>query len=140
VDNIRKSAAFDQDRLRQQYSAFQQSLLSLAQRLEKSSKQEDRDKAAALRQAIALANKESIDTQFAKLVSTLTGSGVTIREIEGAIGQNEQLVKTLNEMIALLLSDGDAAKLKEEQKRLQDLLKQLDKVIRNQKVERSKVE
>jgi len=139
-DKIRKTTAFDQERLRQQFSAFQQSLLSLAQRLEKSAKTEDREKAAALRQAIELASREGVDTQFTKLVTTLTSSGVTLRDLESAIGQNEQLRKTLREMIDILLSDNQAGKLKEEQKRLQALLKMLDAVIRAQKVERSKVE
>ncbi|MFL5331269.1 MAG: hypothetical protein ACJ8C4_20455 [Gemmataceae bacterium] len=139
-DGVRKNAAFDQERLRQQFSAFQQSLLSLAQRLEKSNKPEDRDKAAALRQAIDLASREGIDNQFSKLVSTLTAQGVTLRELDEAVGKNEQLTKTLREMIALLLSDNQAAKNKDEQKKLQDMLKALDAVIRAQKIERSKVE
>lgn len=139
-ETVRKSTAFEQERLRQQFAAFQQSLLSLAQRLDKSSKPEDREKAAVLRQAIDLASREGIDTQFSKLVATLTASGVTLREIEGAIGQNEQLLKTLREMIQLLLSDNQSAKDKEEARRLADMLKKLDGVIRSQKVERSKVE
>lgn len=139
-DNLRKTTAFDQERLRQQFGAFQQSILSLAQRLEKSPKPEDREKAAALRQAIDLASREGIDTQFSKLVTTLTASGVTLREIESAIGQNEQLLKTLREMIHILLSDDNAAKQKEEQKKLQELIKKLDQIIRSQKIERSKVE
>jgi DNA repair exonuclease SbcCD ATPase subunit len=139
-DGVRKTTAFEQERLRQQFSAFQQSLLGLAQRLEKSAKPEDREKALVLRQAIDLASREGIDTQFSKLVATLTASGVTLREIEGAIGQNEQLLKTLREMIQLLLSDNQSAKDKEEAKRLADMLKKLDTVIRSQKVERSKVE
>jgi hypothetical protein len=43
-------------------------------------------------------------------------------------------------MIDLLLTDNQTAKLKEEQRRLQELLKKLDKIIREQKVERSKTE
>jgi len=43
-------------------------------------------------------------------------------------------------MIAVLLTDSDAAKLKEEQRRLQEMLKQLEKVIREQKLEWSKTE
>lgn len=138
--NVRKNAAVDQERLRQQFGAFQQSLLSLAQRLEKSNKPEDREKAVILRQAIELAGREGVDTQFTRLIATLTASGVTLREIETAIGQNDQLLKSLREMIQLLLSDNNSAKLKEEQKRLQELVKKLDQIIRAQKIERSKVE
>jgi hypothetical protein len=140
LERLKQQAAFDQERLRRQFNAFQQSLLTLKQRLEKSSKPEDREKAAVLQQAIDLAGKEGVDNQFSKLVSTLTANGITIQEINGAIGQNQELVKTLREMIAILLTDSQSARNREEQKRLEDLLKQLEKVIRNQKVERSKVE
>jgi hypothetical protein len=133
-------AAYAQERLRREFAAFEQSLLTLAQRYEKSGKQEDREKAVVLRQAIELAAKEGIDNQFNKLVATLTASGVSLQDINAAIGQNEQLTKTLREMIDLLLTDNQTAKLKEEQRRLQDLLKRVDKIIREEKLERSKVE
>src|SRR5205823_14607531 len=133
-------AAFEQERLRREFAAFEQSLLTLAQRYEKSSKPEDREKAQALRQAIDLAAREGVDNQFNKLVATLTASGISLQDINAAIGQNEQLTRTLREMIDILLTDNQTAKLKEEQRRLQDLLKKLDKILREQKVERSKTE
>jgi hypothetical protein len=133
-------AAYTQERLRREFAAFEQSLLTLAQRYEKSGKQEDREKAVVLRQAIELAAKEGVDNQFNKLVATLTASGISLQDINAAIGQNEQLTKTLREMIDLLLTDNQTAKLKEEQRRLQELLKRLDKIIREQKLERSKTE
>jgi hypothetical protein len=136
----KQQAAFEQERLRREFSAFQQSLLTLAQRYEKSSKPEDREKALVLRQAIDLAAKEGIDNQFNKLVASLSGSGISLQDINAAIGQNEQLAKTLREMIDILLTDNQSAKLKEEQRRLQELLKKLDKIIREQKLERSKTE
>jgi len=136
----KQQAAFEQERLRREFSAFQQSLLTLAQRYEKSAKPEDREKALVLRQAIDLAAKEGVDNQFNKLVATLTASGISLQDINAAIGQNQQLTRTLREMIDILLTDNQTAKLKEEQRRLQDLLKQLDKVIREQKLERSKTE
>src|SRR5262249_15793919 len=139
-EKAKQQAAFEQERLRREFSAFQQKLLAMAQRYEKSSKTEERDKALVLRQAIELAAKEGVDNQFNKLAAALTGSGITLGEIDAAIGQNEQLTKTLREMIAILLTDNQAPKLKQEQRRLQDLLKQLEKVIRDQKLERSRTE
>lgn len=140
LQKTKQAAAFEQERLRRQFSEFQQKLLALAQRYEKSSKPEERERALVLKQAIELAGKEGVDNQFNKLVVTLTGSGVTLAEINAAMGQNEQLIKTLNEMIAVLMTDNQSAKLKEEQRRLQELLKQLERVIREQKLERSKTE
>jgi hypothetical protein len=136
----RQQAAYDQERLRREFSAFQQKLLAMAQRYEKSAKPEEREKALVLRQAITLAEKEGVDNQFNKLVVTLTSSGITVGELNAAVGQNEMLTKALREMIAILLSDNQSAKLKEEQLRLQDLLKRLEKLIRDQKLERSKTE
>src|SRR5262249_38090860 len=93
----KQQAAFEQERLRREFSAFQQSLLTLAQRYEKSSKAEDREKALVLRQAIDLASKEGLDNQFNKLVATLTASGISLQDINAAIGQNAQLTRTLRE-------------------------------------------
>lgn len=140
LQKAKQQAAFEQERLRRQFNAFQQSLLTLAQRYEKSGKAEEREKAVVLRQAIDLAGREGVDNQFNKLVATLTASGISLQDINAAIGQNQQLTKTLREMIAVLLTDNQTAKLKEEQRRLQDLLKQLEKIIREQKLERSKTE
>lgn len=140
LQKAKQQAAFEQERLRRQYGDFQRSLLTLAQRYEKSTKLEEREKALALRQAIELSAREGIDNQFNRLVVALTSSGITLQEINSAIGQNEQLAKTLREMIAILLTDSQSARLKEEEKRLQDLLKMLDSVVRAQKIERSKTE
>lgn len=140
LQKAKQQAAFEQERLRRQFGDFQRSLLTLAQRYEKSTKLEEREKALALRQAIELSAREGIDNQFHRLVVALTSSGITIQEINTAIGQNEQLSKTLREMIAILLTDSQSARLKEEQKRLQDLLKMLDSVVRAQKIERSRTE
>jgi hypothetical protein len=140
LQKAKQQAAFEQERLRRQFGDFQRSLLTLAQRYEKSAKAEDREKAIVLRQAIELATREGIDNQFNKLVAALTSSGITLQEINAAIGQNEQLSRNLREMIAILLSDSQSAKLKEEQRRLAELLKMLDAVLRAQKIERSKTE
>jgi hypothetical protein len=135
-----QQAAYEQERLRREFTAFEQSLLTLAQRYEKSSRAEDREKAVVLRQAIKLAADAGVDNQFNKLVATLTASGISLQDINAAIGQNEQLTRTLREMIDILLTDNQTAKLKEEERRLKELLKQLEGVIREQKLERSKTE
>ena len=71
---IKDQAAIKQEVLARQFREFEQNLLRVAQRLERSAKQEDRDRAAVLKQAIELAGKEGIDTRFDKLVTLLKGS------------------------------------------------------------------
>ena len=53
-----------QQALERQYKAFTTNLLALAQKLEKSDRIEDKDKAKALRKAIDLADKEGVDNKF----------------------------------------------------------------------------
>ena len=60
-----------------QYKAFTTNLLALAQKLEKSDRIEDKDKAKALRKAIDLADKEGVDNKFTTLLRTLTQGPAT---------------------------------------------------------------
>jgi len=57
-----------QQALEKQYKAFTTNLLALAQKLEKSDRVEDKDKAKALRKAIELADKEGVDNKFTMLL------------------------------------------------------------------------
>src|SRR5438105_2203847 len=61
-----------QQALERQYKAFTTNLLALAQKLEKSDRVEDKDKAKSLRKAIDLADKEGVDNKFTTLLRTLT--------------------------------------------------------------------
>src|SRR5262249_54634293 len=127
--------------LKRQFQEFEQALLRLAQRLEKSPRQDDRDKAQALRKAIKLAEQEAVENRFQKLLATLQDSNaVSVTEIRKAVGQNEELIKVLSDMLDLLLTDNEAQKLKEERERIQKLLEQLDKLIRDEKLVRSKID
>src|SRR5690349_323062 len=85
LQKAKQQAAFEQERLRREFNAFQQKLLAMAQRYEKSPKPEEREKALVLRHAIDLAAKEGVDNQFNKLVVTLTSSGVNLQDIKDAI-------------------------------------------------------
>src|SRR5436309_5493361 len=64
-------AALKQERLKIQFQDFEAKLLRLAQRLEKSSKPEDIEKARVLKRAIEEASKSGTDNKFDKLVNDL---------------------------------------------------------------------
>src|SRR5207245_7707134 len=67
----RDEAAMRQERLKDQFGDFKASLLRLAQRLERSSRPEDRERAVILKQAIATASEKAIDLQFLSLINLL---------------------------------------------------------------------
>lgn len=120
---------------------FQQSLLRLAQRLEASSKPEDRERAANIRKAIELASASGVDTRFDRLITILkTSKALSYQEVKDAMEQNKMLVADIRAILVLLLSDNRDDALKAEKARITDLLKQLDRVIRDEKLNRARVE
>ena len=57
-----EDAATQQERLKRQFDEFKQKLLVLAQRMENSTRPEDREKAKILRKAIEKASEEGVET------------------------------------------------------------------------------
>ena len=113
--------------LERQYKAFVTNLLALAQKLEKSERIEDKDKAKSLRKAIDLADKEGVDNKFTTLLRTLTASNdIKVSEITSAKSQNDDLIKVLREILAILQSDDELARIKAEKEFLEKLLAELN--------------
>jgi hypothetical protein len=134
-------AALNQEILSRQFRDFKQALLRLAQRLEGSSKPEDRERAVNLKKAIALASEKEVDSGFEKLIALLKASkSLSVQEIQEAMSRNQMLAQDIKSILALLLADNRDDELKREQNRLQDLVKLLDKVIANQKRARAQTE
>jgi hypothetical protein len=134
---IKEEAALKEKLIADKYREFEVSLLQLAQRLEKSANKEDRDRAVALRQALDGATKAGINTRMQNLVSLLKESkGNNLAEIKEAIDHGERLAKDLQDMIELLVKDSALSRNQALQKRLAELIKALEAIIRAQKVVR----
>jgi hypothetical protein len=126
-----------QQALEKQYKSFTTNLLALAQKLEKSDRVEDKDKAKALRKAIDLADKEGVDNKFTTLLRTLTGDP-SIAQITSARGQNEELIKALREILAILQSDDELARIRAEKELLEKILAELNSLIRATNINQSR--
>lgn len=130
-----------QEELRKEFRDFTMKLEEIAERFSRSSRAEDQEKARVLRRAIDVAKSQGANLQFEKMVTILTGKGgLSANELQKAIGQNDELLKTLREMMAVLSSNDEALRLREERERLERLAQELDRIIRLQKMERAKVE
>jgi hypothetical protein len=127
-----------QQALLRQYKAIAEDLITLAQRLEKSNRVEDQEKAKLIRKAIDLGDKEGVDSKFATLLRTLAGNNgiLGIKDITAAKTQNEELVKVLKGIIAILMSDDDLLTTRRERERLEKLVAILRALIRDTKVTR----
>jgi hypothetical protein len=127
--------------LERQYKAFVTNLLALAQKLEKSERIEDKDKAKSLRKAIDLADKEGVDNKFTTLLRTLTASNdIKVSEITSAKSQNDDLIKVLREILAILQSDDELARIKAEKEFLEKLLAELNSLIRQTNINQSRTD
>ncbi len=131
-----EDAATEQERLKRQFDEFKQKLLVLAQRMENSTKPEDREKAKTLREAIKKASEEGVETRFSSLIERLRSSD-TLKNTESMndiLEENRQLRTVLRDIMELLLKDDRDKQLKEEKERAQRLLDELKNVIRQQEV------
>jgi hypothetical protein len=139
---LKDEARESQEVLARRFKDFSASLLRLAQRLEKSTKPEDRQRAENLKKAIALVGEQGVDLKFTSLIEILKkpSTSLSIPEIKEAMDQNKMLAEDIRAILALLMADNRDDVLKNEIKRLMELIKQLDKVIREQKVARAKTE
>jgi hypothetical protein len=133
-NKIKQDLPVQEDILSRRFQKFQDSLQTLMERLERSSKLEDRERAAVLRKALDQAKDASITTRFEQLVNFLKNSRL---DNTGDLGKAEQdsmrLADDLRMILALLREDSRAAKLREERKRLEELVKEINRLIKEEK-------
>src|SRR5262245_34800316 len=124
-----------------EYKTFEEQLLRIAHRMERSTRQEERDRAQALRKAINIANNANVENKFNTLVTELMASkNLTIDELTKAGTENDELIKILREMLELLLTDSELLKKREEIIKLTQLIKQLESVIKAEKIIQTKAD
>ena len=134
-------AVVNQEILGRQFREFEQSLLRLAQRLERSPKPEDRDRAANLKKAIALAGDQGIDAKFERLSGVLRSSkDLSLQELKEAMEENRMVTEDIKAILALLMTDNRDLALRKEKDRLTKLLNELKRITRQQKVVRAQTE
>lgn len=127
--------------LQRQFDDFMQAMLKLKQRLERSDKAEDKEKAKILERAIAQAQDASISTKFDQLVSFLKKEQFSkVDDIQKAKDQAVDLARNLKLLLDTLREDTRANKLREERERLERIIKMLEKVIHEQKVMQTRTE
>ena len=104
------------------FNESKESLFRLAKRLEKSDRPEDKATAQVVLKAIEEAMKQNVEGQFSKLIVGLSKGGKSIGDL-GAISTDEkQLAKMLQEILNILNTDDESARIKAEIKRLEAIV------------------
>lgn len=130
-----------QQAIEQQYKAFTLNLLSLARKLKASTRVEDQDKAKTLEKAIELADKEGVDNKFTMLLRTLSKTGdLGINDLTKASGQQEDIIKVMSQILAIIQSDDELARIKAEKEALEKHLADLNGLIRGEKIVQARTE
>jgi hypothetical protein len=138
TDASSKQLLEKQQALLRQYKAIAEDLLSLAHRLEKSTRVEDQEKAKLIRKAIELGDKEGIENKFQAILRTFAGKNgmLGLSDVSSARNQNDELVRALKQIQAILTSDDSLEMNKAEQARLEKFLAELRAILRSTKINR----
>ncbi|QEL14027.1 hypothetical protein [Limnoglobus roseus] len=122
------------------FQELSRGLLTLAQRLEKSDRPEDKERAKTIYAAIEHSQKAGIDTQYKTLIAGLSKGSENPQDIGGIKGQNAELIKALQEMITILQTDDESERLKKEIATLEQFLKAAEALKRKTENHRAMVE
>ncbi|HEV8062954.1 MAG TPA: hypothetical protein VGP68_23945 [Gemmataceae bacterium] len=139
--NNKEDLTILEERLASQFNAFQSNLLQMAQRLERSPKPEDRERAVLLKEAIKKTQDLGTPNKFTTLIDLLkTNKAISLNDAKEAMDRSKMVAEDIRTLLAILMSDNRDAQLKSEKERLQRLIKMLDKAIQVQKVARAQNE
>lgn len=140
-DSLPPEVLLKQEQAYREYEEFKNALLDLAQRLKKSSKAEDKERAAILLAAIKKAEDAAIESKFDTLIKTLkTSTSPSLQDLRESMKQNQTLAEDIRSILAILLTDSRDLQLKEEIRRVSELIKMLDKLIGQEKNLRAQAE
>ena len=112
-------------------------LLALAVKLEGSQKPGDNDRANTIRAALDAAEKAGVDNQFRTLIAGMSGPGRQIQDVEKLISQDEELSKALLEMLTILMTDDESARIQAQIKMLEKFIKEAEELKRRQELLRT---
>jgi len=127
--------AAKEKQLAEKFEKFQSALLRLKQRLEKSDRKEDRDRAAQLQKVLDRSGDFSITTKFGELIRFLANQKKeNVCDLKQLLEESGRLAANLKELLDLLRNTNNPAARKEERLRLEQLVKELERLIRDQKI------
>ena len=135
VEDLQKT----QEDIKKNFTQFKEGLFRLATRLEKSDRQEAKDQAKSIKKALEESDKLGVDAQFSKLVTSLR-NGNDALDLIRASQEEKELVKSLQAILALLETDNESLRLKEEHKKLEAFLKELQNIKERQQNNQARTE
>lgn len=117
------------------YKRFQDELLKLAQKWEKSDSPEERERAKTLRAALKIAEEKGIENLFRQLLTTPTGG-----DFQNLISKDKALVAALREVLETLSTEDEAERIRLERIQAEAFLKEAKRILRIQEILRARTD
>lgn len=114
------------------FKRFSEEVLRLAQKWEKSDNTDDKARAQSLRQALKLIEEKGVEKLFKELVEGLSQKNLTGTDFGTLLGKDKQLVAALEQILGVLETEDELAKLQAEIKAIQDAIKAIQELKRAQ--------
>jgi hypothetical protein len=93
------------------FKRFSEEVLRLAQRWEKSDSADDKERAKSLRGAMKLIEEKGVEKLFKELIEGLGAKAFTPGDLNTLLGKDKKLIAALEEILAVLETEDEAAKI-----------------------------
>lgn len=135
ISKIKDDLRLREQILARQFAEFENALLKLKDRLKRSGKTEDKQRAEILEKVLEQSKDASISVQFEQMVEMLKNSKLSgIGDLKILDERSHKLADDLREILAKMREDPKQARLRDERLSLEKLIKEIEKVIHDEKV------
>ena len=132
IAEVREETAIQERILARQFKEFQEQLLKLVQRLDRSPRAEDKERAAHLHKVLDQSQDSSISIRFERIATFLKKDNLVLADMKQAAQDTAMLADELQRLVDLMRADTRAMKAEKEKKILENIVKELEKIIRDQ--------
>jgi len=122
------------------FKRFSEEVLRLAQKWEKSDSNEDKERAKSLRGALKLIEEKGVEKLFKGLVEGLGSKGLEGSDFEQLLGKDKKLIAALEEILEVLNTEDESARLKAEIENLKKAIAAIQKLKREQENVRARTD
>lgn len=122
------------------FKRFSEEVLRLAQRWEKSDNADDKERAKSLRGALKLMEEKGVEKLFKELIEGLGAKAFTTGDFNTLLGKDKKLVDALTEILAVLETEDEMAKLQREIADLKKAIAEITKLKKDQENIRARTE
>ncbi len=121
-----------EEETRKLFAQFQEQVLRLAQRWEKSDTPEDKDRAKSLRAVLKIIEEKGVEKTFSELIEGLGKKSPTGGDFNSILGKDKKLMEALEQILEVLNTESELERLKKEIADLKKAIEAIQKLKREQ--------